>query len=337
MNANDWAAIELRHLLALRAVARHESFSRAAEELGYTQSAISQQIATLERIVGQPLFQRPGGPRRVALSEAGELLLGHASAVIDRLQASRADLAAFAEGAKGTLRIGTYQSVGARILPAILAEFAARWPRVGIEFRDSADDVDLLGLLESGELDFAFVMDTPEVSGSFKTTELLQDPYVLLLPVGSPLARRQPVRLRDLDGLRFVAYHAMTCQRHVEASLRRSEAEPNVVLRSSDNATVQQLVATGLGAAIVPLLAVDERDPNVLIRETQPRIPPRTIVLANHPDRYVSPAAEAFLETAKQVGAEIASRSGHGSPRSPHGSSGGSGTEPLQAVARLAQ
>lgn len=336
MNANDWAAIELRHLLALRAVARHESFSRAAEELGYTQSAISQQIATLERIVGQPLFQRPGGPRRIALSEAGELLLGHASAVIDRLQASRADLAAFAEGAKGTLRIGTYQSVGARILPAILAEFAARWPKVGIDFRDSADDVDLLGLLESGELDFAFVMETPEASGSFKTTELLQDPYVLLLPAGSPLARRQPVRLSDLDGLRFVAYHAITCQRHVEASLRRSETEPNVVLRSSDNATVQQLVAAGLGAAIVPLLAVDDRDPNVLICETQPRVPPRTIVVANHPDRYVSPAAEAFLETAKQVGAEIASQSGHGSS---HGSSGsgGSGTKLLQAAARLAQ
>src|SRR6266536_3226102 len=187
MNANGWAGIELRHLLALRAVARSASFSRAAGELGYTQSAVSQQIATLERIVGLPLFQRPGGRRQVALSEAGELLLRHAGAVIDRLQSARADLAAFAEGAKGTLRIGAYESVSSRVLPAILGVFASRWPQ--------------------GELDLAFVMDSEVVSGGFKTTELLQDPYVLLLPAGSPLADQQPVRLQDLAGLRFVATH----------------------------------------------------------------------------------------------------------------------------------
>ncbi len=311
MNANDWAAIELRHLLALRAVARHESFSRAAEELGYTQSAISQQIAVLERIVGQPLFQRPGGPRRIALSEAGELLLRHASVVIDRLQSARADVAAFAEGAKGTLRIGTYQSVGARILPAILGEFAAKWPKVGIDLWDSADDDDLLELLGSGRLDLAFVMDSPEVSGAFKTTELLQDPYILLLPASSPLARRRSVRLRELEGQRFVGYHTMACQLHVETWLRRFKTEQNVVLRSSDNATVQQLVAAGLGIAIVPLLTVDQNDPNVVIRETQPKVPSRTIVIASHPDRYQSPAAEAFLETARQVGAKIAGQGWH--------------------------
>jgi DNA-binding transcriptional LysR family regulator len=311
MNANDWAAIELRHLLALQAVARHESFSRAAEELGYTQSAISQQIAVLERIVGQPLFRRPGGPRRIALSEAGELLLRHAGAVVDRLQSARADLAAFTEGAKGTLRIGTYQSVGARILPAILGEFSARWPRVGIDLWDSADDDDLREMLEGGQLDFAFLMDSPEVSGSFKTTELLQDPYVLLLPASSPLAGRRSVRLRELDGQRFVGYHMMACQLQVDTWMRRHRSEPETVLRSSDNATVQQLVAAGLGVAIVPLLTVDQNDPKVVIRETQPKIPARTIVIASHPDRYRSPAAEAFLETARRVGAELAVQGWH--------------------------
>ncbi|SRR6266540_92530 len=317
MNANDWAGIELRHLLALRAVAQHESFSRAAEELGYTQSAISQQIAALERIVGQPLFQRPGGPRRVALSEAGELLLRHASVVIDRLQSARADVAAFAEGAKGNLRIGTYQSVGARLLPAILGEFTARWPKVDISLWDSVDDKDLLELLEAGQLDFAFVMDSPQVHGSFKATELLQDPYVLLLPSASPLAERESVRLRDLEGLRFVGYHMIGCQQHVDTWMRRAKMELNVVLRSSDNATVQRLVGAGLGVAIVPLLTVDQNDPNVVIRETQPPVPARTIVIANHPDRYLSPAAEAFLETARQVGVEIAARGLHDHPREP--------------------
>ena len=322
MVSNDWAGIELRHLLALRAVAPHESFSRAAEELGYTQSAISQQIAALERIVGQPMFQRPGGPRRIVLTEAGELLLGHAGAVIDRLQSARADLTAFAEGAKGTLRIGTYQSVAARILPAVLGEFSARWPQVGIDLNDTVDDDDLVELLLSGELDFGFMMDSSELSGSFKTTELLRDPYVLLLSAESPLARRRPVRLRDLDGLRFVSSHMEACQRHVDTYLHRSGVEPNVVLRSNDNATIQHLVATGLGVAIVPLLTVDERDPRVVICDTQPRIAPRTIVIANHPDRYLSPAAEAFLDTARQVGAEVgaeiaAGQRGHDPTRDP--------------------
>jgi DNA-binding transcriptional LysR family regulator len=304
MSANDWASIELRHLLALRAVARSGSFSRAAEELGYTQSAISQQIAMLERFVGVPLFERRGGRRQVTLSEAGKLLLRHAGAVVDRLQSARADLAAFAEGAKGTLRIGAYESVSARILPAILGVFAAKWPKVDIDLKDSSDE-ELLPLVEAGELDLAFVMDTETMSDGFKTTELLRDPYVLLLPAGSPLAEKEVVPLEDVAGSRFVAQHMMACQLYLETSLRRIGFQPDVALRSGDNATVQGLVAAGLGVAIVPLLTVDENDPKVAVRQFDPPVPPRTIVIANHPDRYLSPAAEAFLDTARQVGAEL--------------------------------
>lgn len=97
----------------------------------------------------------------------------------------------------------------------------------------------------------------------------------------------------------------MACQQYLESSLRRFGFEPQIVLRSSDNATVQGLVAAGLGVAIVPLLTVDENDPKVVIRQIDPPVPSRTIVVANHPDRYLSPAAEAFLDTARQVGAEL--------------------------------
>jgi len=182
--------------------------------------------------------------------------------------------------------------------------FAARWPKVEIDLRDSSDK-DLLTLVEAGELDLAFVMDSEVMSDGFKTTELLQDPYVLLVPAGSPLASKQPVPLADLVDCRFVAQHTMACQQFLESSLRRYGFEQHVVLRSSDNATVQGLVAAGLGVAIVPLLTVDENDPKVVIRQLDPPVPARTIVLANHPDRYLSPAAEAFLDTARQVGAEV--------------------------------
>ena len=82
MKRDQWTGVELRHLAALEAVARHRSFGRAARELGYTQSAVSQQIAQLERLVGQQLVERPGGPRRVDVTDAGTLLLRHADSIV---------------------------------------------------------------------------------------------------------------------------------------------------------------------------------------------------------------------------------------------------------------
>src|SRR5512141_767282 len=106
MERNSFLGVELRHLAALEAVARTRSFGAAARELGYTQSAVSQQIAQLERLVGQKLFDRPGGPRKVEPTEAGLLLLRHADAIVARLDAARADMAALGEGDVGTLRVG---------------------------------------------------------------------------------------------------------------------------------------------------------------------------------------------------------------------------------------
>src|SRR5271170_5530703 len=104
-----WLGVEMRHLAALEAVETEGSFGRAAIKLGYTQSAVSQQIATLERIVGEKLIERPGGPRPVALTEAGRLLLRHARAIVARLQAARADLGALAAGEAGSLHVGIFQ------------------------------------------------------------------------------------------------------------------------------------------------------------------------------------------------------------------------------------
>src|SRR5947208_15242455 len=114
MEPDRLLGVELRHLLALQAIAEHGSFGRAARALGYTQSAISQQVATLERAVGEELIERPGGPRPVSLTEAGQLLLRHAEAIVARMNAAPADLAAFPEGAAGPLWTGTVPTVSAR-------------------------------------------------------------------------------------------------------------------------------------------------------------------------------------------------------------------------------
>src|SRR5438874_7453441 len=123
MDAHLWRRLELRHLAALRAVAREGSFAAAAAKLGYTQSAISQQIAMLERIVGAPVVARRGGRRPAELTAVGRLLADHADAIVSRLQAAEADLAAAIAGESALLRVGSYESVAMRIVPALLREF----------------------------------------------------------------------------------------------------------------------------------------------------------------------------------------------------------------------
>ena len=298
METDQWLGVELRHLAALEAVARTGSFGRAARELGYTQSAVSQQIAQLERIVGQRLIHRPGGPRRVEPTEAGLLLLGHADAIVARLDAARADMAALAEGTAGTLRVGIYQSVGARLLPTLVRRFRAQWPLVGVRVREESSAEDLLRLLEHGELDLTFA-DLPLPEGPFEWAEMLQDPYVLLVSAQSELAS-----LDSAPSLREVAKLPLIGRRSTdepERFLVGRAPELNVVFRTDDNGTLAALVAEGLGAAIEPRLVVDPRNRDVTMLPFGSRIPPRTLVLAWHRDRYRSQAAQAFVELAREV------------------------------------
>jgi DNA-binding transcriptional LysR family regulator len=301
MSSNDWLGIDLRHLAALEAVARTGSFGRAARELGYTQSAVSQQIAQLEKIVGQRLFDRPGGPRRVEPTEAGLLLLGHADRIVAQLDAAHADMEALAEGEAGTLRVGIYQSVGARLLPALVRRFRAEWPRVGVRVREESSAEDLLRLLEHGELDLSFA-DLPLPEGPFEYAEVLQDPYVLLVSARSELAK-----LDAAPSLREVAKLPLIGRRTTdepERFLLGRAPELNVIFRTDDNGTLGALVAEDLGVAIEPRLVVDPRDPAVKMLPFGSRIPPRTLVLAWHRDRYRAPAAEAFVELAREVAQE---------------------------------
>src|SRR5919106_922236 len=191
MEPDSWLGIELRHFLALEAVASEGSFGKAAQSLGYTQSAVSQQIAALERITGQRLVERPGGPKPVSLTEAGRMLLKHADAIAARVAAAQADLTALSEGEAGTLRVGVFQSVGQRILPEVMRRFLRSWPQVKVTLTESADDTELLELVERGDLDLTF-SDLPLVEGPFESVELLRDPYVLVVPADSQLAETTP-------------------------------------------------------------------------------------------------------------------------------------------------
>jgi DNA-binding transcriptional LysR family regulator len=305
MEPDRWLGVEIRHLAALDAVAAEGSFGRAAVRLGYTQSAISQQVATLERIVGERLVERPGGPRPVRLTEAGELLLRHARQIVARLKAAQADLAALSQGEAGTLRVGTYQSVGAKILPELLRRFRASWPRVDVQLVESSDDAMLLELVERGELDVAFsIMPLPD--GPLEAVEVMRDPYILLVQAGSPLAARGATpSLDEIAELPLIGYRTCRAMLQVERHFHGSGCDPRIVFRSDDNGTVQGLVAAGVGVALTPRLAVDEHDEATAIVDLDPAVPPRLIALAWHRDRYRSPAQRAFVEAAQGLCAEL--------------------------------
>ena len=205
MSSDGLVGVEARHLAALQAIAEERSFSRAAERLGYAQSAVSQQIATLERAVGLKLIERPGGPRPVSLTEAGEVVLRHADRLLARLGALRADLDQLVAGESGTIRVGTFQSAGARILPGVVGRFRARWPEVRVEIREELDESVLLDAVASGALDLTFAsVGGGPVPAQLTSEMLLEDRYVLLAPPDSPYRGRASVTLQELDGLDVV-------------------------------------------------------------------------------------------------------------------------------------
>jgi DNA-binding transcriptional LysR family regulator len=305
MEADRWLGLDLRHLIALKAIADEGSFGKAAEKLGYTQSAISQQIAALERIVGLRLIERPGGPRPISLTEAGQILLRHAEAIQARLLAAKADMSALEAGDAGRLRVGTFQSVGAKIIPRLLRSFSASHPQVEVVLRESQDESQLLEMIERGDLDLTF-WTLPVLGGPYQTVELLRDPYVLVVPAGSPLTElKRPPTLKEIVLHPLIGFNQCSAMAHVDLQLSSAGRSPNYVFRSDNNGTVQGLVGAGVGISVSPRLTVDEDDPSIDVIDLHGRIEPRVIGLVWHKDRHRSPAAEAFVDSAIAVCREL--------------------------------
>lgn len=303
---NGLLGVELRHLVALQAVVSEGSFAEAARRLGYTQSALSQQIATLERAVGARLLDRCSGRRPLGTTEAGELLLRHAERVVATLRAAEADLAALAEGVAGSLRVGTFQTVGMTVLPLVLARFGTRWPGVDVSLVELSEMSELLEGVESGQLDLTFSV-LPVDGEPFASEELMLDPYVLVVPAHSPLAERTGrVTRRDLRSLPLVGYRSSRYPHDAETHLRALGIAPRIVVRSDETATVHGLVASGVATAVLPRLAVNLGDERVRALDLGALLAPRMIGLTWHVDRYRSAAALAFQDLAREVCRELA-------------------------------
>lgn len=280
------------------------SFAGAARALGYSQPAISQQIAALERAAGVRLLDRPVGTRTVTLTEAGERLLRHARRITDAMRSAEADLVALARGDVGALHVGTFQSASVRLLPRVMRDFVERRPGIEVRLTEADYEDELLASVLSGELELSFLLRTEDPR--LESVPVLTDPYVLLVPRGSPLAERErPVTLGEIGSLPLVGYRR---PEGGEAFLREAGATPSVVFRSDESAVVQGLVGAGLGHALVPRLTVDPRDRSVGVLPVR-GIPPREITLTWYADRTLSPGALAFIDVVTSLATLLEERS----------------------------
>lgn len=295
-----WHGIEVRHLAALQALAEETSFHGAARRLGYSQPAVSQQLATLERIVGQQLVNRPRVSQPLTLTDAGQRLLVYAKAIQANLATAEAELQAPTKG--GHLRVGTYQTVAARLLPHILRELARTAPHIEVVLTDTPGDERLVAALDSGELDFAFVDLPTRCDRELQTDALAVDEYVLVVPGDAPQAKRgSSIGLAELKTMKLIGFKGSGSTQRVIAHLRTHGIEPQFVLRSDDNAVIQGFVAAGFGAALIPQLAADLLTEDFSVLTVEPALPPRVIALAWVRDLSVGPSAQLFIRTTRDV------------------------------------
>jgi DNA-binding transcriptional LysR family regulator len=298
-----WQGIEVRHLAALLALAEESSFNRAARRLGYSQPAVSQQLAALERIVGRQLVNRPRASQPLSLTDAGERLLVHARAIQTNLALAEADLDTTAAA---HLRIGTYQTIAAHLLPHVLRELSETAPGVDVVLTDTPGDERLVSFLHQGELDLAFVDLPLRFQGELKTEALAKDDYVLVLPRSSQRASQaEPIRFAELSELKLIGFKSSGSTQRVITHLRNRGIELQFALRSDDNSMIQGFVAAGFGAALIPGLAADLLSRDLAVLTFESPLPPRVIGLAWVRELEVSSPAAAFVSSTRSVVARL--------------------------------
>jgi molybdate transport repressor ModE-like protein len=304
-DAGSWHGIELRHLAALEAIATEGSFSAAALKMGYSQSAISGQIATLERLVGVTLVQRIRGSRKVALTREGERLLEHARVINARLSAARADVAALAHDGPDAVRIGTFRSASQTLLAQLVRQLTSGPDAVPTTIHEDVEIDHLVSMLEAGELDLAYVL-LPVESDQVEVVEVLRDPWVLVVRTDHPLVwKHRALTAAEISNVPLITYEQISMQKLIEGSLRASGASLRVVSRLGDYASVLSMVSAGLGCGLVPRLAVEAdagaarlEGLRVLPIEGQP---PRLVGIAANRERAESPTVARVLRLAVEL------------------------------------
>ncbi len=295
--------LNLGRLRVLQEVVNRASFSAAAESLSYTQSAVSQAVARLEAETGATLVVRDR--RGVRPTAAGATLVEHADAIFAQVRAAETDLAAVLGVRGGRLRVASFPSAGATLMPLAVATFRARHPDVALTLAEGEPE-EIAPRLRSGEFDLALLFEfpgMPERPGvGLRNTTMLEDPMHVALPAGHKLAAKPALTLSDLREVDWVqTSESSPCARHVVRSCVAAGFEPNVTFESDDYETVQGLVAAGVGVALIPRLALTRVHPGVVVRELAPRSPARKVIASTMSGPGVVPAARTMIRVLGEV------------------------------------
>jgi DNA-binding transcriptional LysR family regulator len=300
--------LDVKRMKVLREVAHQGSFSAAAEALSFTQSAVSQQVAALERETGTRLVER--GPRGVRLTDAGQALVSHTDAILARIDDAEEELAAIAGLREGRLRLASFQSAGATLVPRAVASFRERHPGVELAMIE-AEPAPAGEHLLAGDIDLALIYDYEPIrsmlDGELDVTLLLEDPYDVILPKGHHLAERKTVRLADLAEESWIASSDRNgCRQITERACQDAGFEVEAAFEADDTLASQALVAAGVGVTVLPRLALATVHPGVVVRPLPLGAMVRRIWAARLETAYRSPACEAMLQILSDVAEEFA-------------------------------
>lgn len=300
--------LDLKRLRILREVASQGSFSGAADALFLSQSAVSQQVATLEREVGQTLLERTRDGTK--LTSAGRILVSHAEAAMARLEEAERELTALAGLEGGEVRLASFPSASATLLTAAVSEFVARYPKIAVSAAE-AEPEESIPRLRGGDFDLALTFDYPELSveedRDVERTLLLTERMHIALPADhelAPLARVPMMRLSEEAWLSGVC--PSSCGEQIKEVCRVVGFEPRIVYQSDDYNVLQGFVAAGLGVTLLPDLALPTLRNDIVVRPIEPRAPQRRVWAATRPEGARSPATEAMLAVLIEIGERFA-------------------------------
>jgi DNA-binding transcriptional LysR family regulator len=305
--------LDSRRLRVLCEVARRGSFSAAATALGYTQPAVSRQIATLEAEVGAVLVRRV--PAGAVLTDAGRLLVERAETILARLEDAEMELKALAGLEGGTLRLAAFASASASVVPVAVARFRERYPAIELSI-SMADPEDSVPRLRAGEFDLVLSHDgLRDIGGSgeqrgagagspgIELVPLFDDPMYVAMPAGHRLADRPALTMADFAQEPWMLATTASCPdaRLFMRSCHTAGFEPRIAFQNDDYSAILGFVAAGVGVALIPdMISRGARD-DVIIRSLDPAPPARPIG-AVLPAGYRSPAAAAMLAVLQEVG-----------------------------------
>jgi LysR family transcriptional regulator, hydrogen peroxide-inducible genes activator len=274
------------------ALARTKNFTRAAEELHLSQSALSRAIQKLEEQLGQPLFERK--PREVVLTDLGELLLERAKHILELMEDTFSELSE--AGRRGRIRLGAIPTIAPYFLPGLLGSFAQKHADTCVVVQEDTTG-NLIKRCNHGEIDLA-ILAMPILAKSLEVEALFDEELLLVVPVGHPLATTKNVAIESVEGFPFVMLNEAHClSDNIASFCRRQSVQPVTVERTSQLTTVQELVSLNHGVSIVPQMArkVDASERRIY-RSFSGEKPMRTVAMMWNPIRFQSKAVKTLME-----------------------------------------